>query len=155
MDEIVTGRVLKSQTHDVPVPIQSSLEIADDHKINEWVLNHLPLTEDQKRGLLLSVIREKKSKCQSEVQLSRAQKKKELYRSKKIVRQGIKTRVPVFVDEKGFYGARDFKDNSESTEPQESNVFSGSESRTSTSSSISSTQVSQQQASQGSSDRGE
>lgn len=38
--------------HYAPCPTQSGGDIARDRAINEWVLNHLPLSEEQKKHLL-------------------------------------------------------------------------------------------------------
>lgn len=38
--------------HYAPCPAESGGDIARDHAINEWVLNHLPLSEEQKQRLI-------------------------------------------------------------------------------------------------------
>lgn len=37
--------------HDIPCPSGMGTAVAEDHDINEWVFNHLPLKEDQKKIL--------------------------------------------------------------------------------------------------------
>lgn len=38
--------------HDVPCPSGMGEKVADDHYVNEWVFNHLPLKEDEKKAML-------------------------------------------------------------------------------------------------------
>lgn len=43
------------EPHDAPCPKQTAADIKDDHPINEWVLNHLPLSEAQKERFVLEL----------------------------------------------------------------------------------------------------
>lgn len=43
---------------DLPCPEQTASDIKDDHGINEWVLNHLALTEPQKEWLMAELLKE-------------------------------------------------------------------------------------------------
>lgn len=44
--------------HDVPCPSGMGTEVADDPDINEWVMNHIPLKEEQKKELLNLLIKD-------------------------------------------------------------------------------------------------
>lgn len=61
MDEVVTQRTIQSKTHDVPIPQQTAERIEDDHEIQQWVFNHLPLSEEQKSIMLRSMLLEKRA----------------------------------------------------------------------------------------------
>jgi hypothetical protein len=47
---------------DMPCPPQTHPDISRDHAINEWVLNHLPLTDSQKAEMLAKLVKEQKIK---------------------------------------------------------------------------------------------
>lgn len=78
--------------HDEPCPVSSMEDISHDQPVNEWVFNHLPLSEDQKEQLLLDLARDqkddrlkeakkradtRKTKTFEQVKKERAQKKKD------------------------------------------------------------------------------
>lgn len=46
--------------HDAPPPPVTGEAAASDHSLNEWVLNHLPLTEEQKKELIAYLVIEQK-----------------------------------------------------------------------------------------------
>jgi hypothetical protein len=48
--------------HYAPCPHMTASDIAKDQAINEWVLNHLPLTEEQKQNLMRSLTLDKRRK---------------------------------------------------------------------------------------------
>ncbi len=77
--------------HDEPCPMSSMEDIAHDQPTNEWVFNHLPLSEEQKEQLLLDLAKDqkvdrleeakkradsRKTKTYEQVKKERAQKKK-------------------------------------------------------------------------------
>lgn len=77
--------------HDEPCPVSSMEDISHDQPVNEWVFNHLPLSEDQKEQLLLDLAQDqkdgrlkeagkradtRKTKTFEQVKKERAQKKK-------------------------------------------------------------------------------
>jgi hypothetical protein len=90
--------------HYAPCPALSAADISKDHAINEWVLNHLPLSEEQKQGLMRSLTLDKRRKEMLDESLTvRSQslkllKEKEQERlraeeeKKKNHRQGVKER---------------------------------------------------------------
>lgn len=45
-----------STPHDAPCPPPSTDDIANDHAINEWALNHLPLSEEQKKWMIQALM---------------------------------------------------------------------------------------------------
>jgi hypothetical protein len=45
--------------HQAPCPAQTATRIEEDQAVNEWVLNHLPLTEEQKQQLRQDLVVEK------------------------------------------------------------------------------------------------
>jgi len=38
--------------HDVPPPAVYGADVATNHEMNEWILNHLPLKEEEKKAML-------------------------------------------------------------------------------------------------------
>lgn len=48
--------------HDIPCPPGFGTEVAGDSKINEYVLNHLPLTEEQKKLLTKGLMKDEQVK---------------------------------------------------------------------------------------------
>ena len=46
--------------HDMPCPPQSTEKIEDDQDVQSWVMNHLPLTEEQKIQLACELAEDKK-----------------------------------------------------------------------------------------------
>jgi len=54
--------------HDQHCPPSFASDIASDHDVNEWVLNHLPLTEEQKEKLIQDMVMDHLKKQQSEKQ---------------------------------------------------------------------------------------
>jgi hypothetical protein len=53
--------------HDQPPPNVSGTAVSTSREMNEWVLNHLPLTEDQKDELLDDLIKEKGTEMKDRV----------------------------------------------------------------------------------------
>lgn len=54
------------QRHEEPCPSQTTDDIAKCPEINEWVLNHLPLKEEQKQKLLQQLINDQLKQQKSE-----------------------------------------------------------------------------------------
>ena len=54
--------------HDAPCPKQTTEDIAMDVEVNEWVLNHLPMTEEQKKKLRADLMADQTKKERKEKQ---------------------------------------------------------------------------------------
>jgi len=49
--------------HEMPCPIQKTEDIADDHEVNEWVLNHLPFgSNEQRLAFMASLVSDQQKK---------------------------------------------------------------------------------------------
>lgn len=66
--------------HDVPCPNVTGTDVANNREVNEWVLNHLPLKEDEKKQLIADL--------QKDVVIQKRSEKGKLMKKKK------KTRIP-------------------------------------------------------------
>lgn len=58
MTNKMSGIVLATTQHELPCPNQTNPDISKDQGINEFIFNHLPLKEEQKKELLLDLTKE-------------------------------------------------------------------------------------------------
>jgi len=68
MDDLFPGMTstFVSRRHDEPCPKQTTADIKDCVDTNEWVLNHLPLTEEQKKKLIQDLVNDNLKKESAE-----------------------------------------------------------------------------------------
>lgn len=57
------GTKTSSNPHDAPCPPQTATDITQDHALNEWVLNHLALSEEQKKWLITALLIDQKKEA--------------------------------------------------------------------------------------------
>jgi len=62
--------------HDIPCPPGMGEAVSTHHGINEWVLNHLPLKEDEKKALIHDLSKDVTIKKREETVKKRKLKKK-------------------------------------------------------------------------------
>lgn len=74
---------------EVPCPRQTHPDIAADHAIQQWVFNHLPLTDPEKLALIADMMKEKEIKERKE----KAEKTKEKIKHERAVKSGSKVIV--------------------------------------------------------------
>lgn len=75
--------------HEMPIPAQTNPDISKDHAINEWVLNHLPLVQDQKKELMTGLIEDQG--LQSQALKFEAKEKRE--KKRELEKEGQKERL--------------------------------------------------------------
>lgn len=85
------GVVIALSDHELPIPPQTVEDISKDPKINEWVFNHLPMKEDQKKDLLADLtkeqlLKERDAKRKEELETQRTEKIQEKLKPSKLRR---------------------------------------------------------------------